>query len=66
MRQRIYPATCEQQRNKVRSLMKLMLRSRSNLLQSVRLVTQTNKGKGTPGIDGKVALTNKARVAIIR
>lgn len=46
--------------------MKLMLRSRSNLLQSVRRVTQTNKGKSTPGIDGKVALTNKARVALIR
>jgi hypothetical protein len=66
LRQRIYRATCEQKWNKVRSLMKLMLRSRSNLLLSVRRVTQKNKGKGTPGIDGKVALTNKARVTLIR
>lgn len=66
LRRRIYRATCEQKWNKVRSLTKLMLRSRSNLLLSVQRVTQTNKGKGTPGIDGRVALTNKARMTLIR
>jgi RNA-directed DNA polymerase len=66
LRQRIFRATREQQWNKVRNLMKLMLRSRSNLLLSVRRVTQTNKGKGTPGIDGKIALTNKARTTLIQ
>lgn len=66
LRQRIFRASSEQKWNQVRSLMKLMLRSRSNLLLSVRRVTQTNKGKGTPGIDGKTALTNKARATLIR
>ena len=53
LRQRIYRATQNGQWNKVRSLMKLMLRKRhrqslrlfySNLLMSVRRVTQENKG----------------------
>jgi RNA-directed DNA polymerase len=47
LRQRIFRATREQKWNQVRSLMKLMLRSRSNLLLSVRRVTQTNRGKST-------------------
>lgn len=45
LRQRIFRATQEQKWNKVRSLMKLMLRSYFNLLVSVRRVTQKNKGK---------------------
>ncbi len=46
--------------------MKLMLRSYSNLLLSVRQVTQENRGKSTPGIDGQVALTTVQRVNLIR
>ena len=48
------------------SLMKLMLRSYFNLLVSVRKVTQKNKGKKTAGVDGEVALTPKARMALVR
>ena len=44
LRQRIYRATQNNQWNKVRSLMKLMIRSFSNLLLSVRRVTQENQG----------------------
>lgn len=44
LRQRIYRATQNGQWKKVKSLMKLMLRSYSNLLLSVRRVTQENKG----------------------
>ena len=66
LRQRIYQASKEQQWHKVRSLMKLMLRSHANLLLSVRRVTQENKGKQTPGTDGQVALTPKARVKLAR
>jgi len=44
--------------------MKLMLRSHSNLLQSVRKVTQQNKGRKTPGIDRQVALTPNARAKL--
>jgi len=42
---------------KVRGLQKLMLRSRANLLVSIRRVTQINQGKTTPGVDRLLALT---------
>jgi len=45
--------------------MKLMLRSYSNLLLSVRRATQENKGKETAGIDGQTATTPKDRVALV-
>jgi RNA-directed DNA polymerase len=38
---------------KVRSLQKMMLRSWSNTLLSVRQVTQRNTGRATAGIDGR-------------
>jgi len=66
LRRRIFCATREQKWNVVRSLMKLMLRSYFNLLVSVRRVSQKNKGKKTAGVDGEVALTSKARMALVR
>jgi RNA-directed DNA polymerase len=66
LRQRIFRATTNGQWNKVRSLMKLMLRSYANLLLSVRKVTQENKGRRTPGIDQHLALTPKARMKLVR
>lgn len=66
LRQRIFRATKNGQWNQVRSLMKLMLRSYSNLLLSVRKVTQENKGRGTPGIDRRLALTPKARMKLVQ
>ena len=45
LRQRIYRATKNQQWNRVRSLMKLMIRSFSNLLLSVRRITQEDPGE---------------------
>jgi RNA-directed DNA polymerase len=45
--------------------MKLMLHSYSNLLLSVRRVTQENQGKQTAGIDGQTALTNDERVKLV-
>jgi len=65
LRRRIFRATKNGQWNVVRSLMKLMLRSYSNLLLSVRKVTQVNKGKRTPGIDSQVVLTSKSRVRLV-
>src|SRR5207245_10069624 len=44
-----------------RILQKLMLRSWSSTLVSVRQVTQRNAGRRTAGIDGRVALTSQAR-----
>jgi RNA-directed DNA polymerase len=66
LRQRIFRATCEQKWNKVRSLMKLMLRSYHNLLLAVRRVTQVNQGKRTAGVDKRRVLTDQARVALVR
>jgi RNA-directed DNA polymerase len=64
LRQRIFKATQEQDWPKVRNLQKLMLRSRANTLVSVRQVTQRNAGRRTAGIDGEVALTSEARMAV--
>jgi RNA-directed DNA polymerase len=55
--QRIFKATQVGDFKKSRSLQKLLLRSLSNTLVSVRQVAQRNKGRVTAGIDGEVALT---------
>ena len=61
LRQRIFRATQANDLRKVRSLQKLMLRSYSNILMSVRRVTQVNAGKNTPGVDKVVVKTPAAR-----
>ena len=66
LRQRIYRATENGQWNKVRSLTKLMIKNYSNLLLSVRRVTQDNTGKKTAGIDKETALTPTKRVKLVR
>lgn len=62
LRQRIFKAAREGDLATVRNLQKLMLRSWSNTLLSVRQVTQRNAGRETAGIDGQVALTSRARL----
>ena len=64
LRQRIFTAVREQDRAKARNLQKLMLRSWSNTLVSVRQVSQRNKGRRTAGIDGVVALTSAQRAGM--
>jgi RNA-directed DNA polymerase len=64
LRQRIFTATREGDLAKVRNLQKLMLRSWSNTLVSVRRATQRNTGRKTAGIDGQVALTSPARMEL--
>jgi RNA-directed DNA polymerase len=64
LRRRIFKAVKEQDLAKVRSLQKMMLRSWSNTLISVRQVAQRNAGRRTAGIDGEVALTSAARMAL--
>jgi len=61
LRQRIFTATRVGDLKRVRNLQKLMLRSRSNTLISVRRVTELNAGRKTAGIDGRVALTPEAK-----
>lgn len=57
LRQRIFTASQAGDLAKVRSLQKLMLRSRSNALLSVRRVTELNAGRKTAGVDGVVVVT---------
>jgi len=64
LRRRIFKAAKEGDLAKVRSLQKMMLRSWSNTLVSVRQVAQRNAGRVTAGIDGEVALTSPARMAL--
>jgi len=66
LRYRIYRASQMQAWNKVRSLMKLMLRSQANLLLAVRRVTQDNQGKKTAGIDGKTYASSGDRLRLIK
>jgi RNA-directed DNA polymerase len=61
LRQRIFRAAQEGNLKKVHSLQKLMLKSYSNRLVSVRRVTQINAGKNTPGVDKLVVKTPAAR-----
>jgi RNA-directed DNA polymerase len=64
LRQRIFKAVQEGDLAKVRNLQRLMLRSWSNTLVSVRQATQRNAGRKTAGIDGEVALTSSARMEL--
>ena len=64
LRQRIFVASKQGDLKKVGSLQKLMLRSRSNWLKSIRQVTQINKGRRTPGVDRKVITTPEERVEL--
>jgi RNA-directed DNA polymerase len=66
LRQRIFTAVRDGDWPKVRSLQKLMLRSWSNALVSVRQVTQRNAGRHTAGIDGVVVLDSVARMTMAR
>jgi RNA-directed DNA polymerase len=62
LRQRIFTASQEGDLKRVRSLQKLMLRSRANVLLSVRRVTELNAGRETAGVDGTVVLAPGAKV----
>jgi len=65
LRQRIFRASQAGDWAKVRSLQKLMLRSRANTLVSVRRVTQVNRGKNTAGVDTLVVKTPAARGKLV-
>jgi RNA-directed DNA polymerase len=65
LRQRIFRATRANDLRRVRSLQKLMLRSYSNILMSVRRVTQVNAGKYTAGVDKVLVKTPAARGRLV-
>src|SRR5262249_45175670 len=64
LRGRIFKAGQDRGPAPARDLQKLMLRSWSNTLVSVRQVTQRNTGPRTAGVDGQVALTSQARAEV--
>ena len=65
LRQRIFTASKAGDLARVRSLQKLMMRSRANTLHSVRRVTERNAGRLTAGVDGEVVLTPEARARLV-
>jgi RNA-directed DNA polymerase len=65
LRQRIFTASKAGDLPRVRRLQKLMLRSRSNTLLSVRRVTERNAGRLTAGVDGEVVLTPEAKRELV-
>ena len=64
LRQRIFTASKAGDLKKVRSLQRLMLRSRANALVSVRRVTEVNAGRKTAGVDGRVVLAGREKAAM--
>ena len=64
LRQRIFTASRDGDLKRVRNLQKLMLRSLSNTLVSVRRVTQHNAGRRTAGVDGETVLDSPARAEL--
>src|ERR1035437_9148857 len=66
LRRRIFTAGRDGDRAEARSLQKMMLRSWSSTLVSVRQVTQRNAGRRTAGVDRVVALDGPARMAMAR
>jgi hypothetical protein len=65
LRQRIFTASRVGDLKRVRSLQKLMLRSRANTLLSVRRVTELNAGRKTAGVDGKVVLLSSVKAEMV-
>ncbi|GAB4311960.1 MAG: group II intron reverse transcriptase/maturase [Geminocystis sp.] len=65
LRCRIFRARKLGQWKQLRRLQKLMIRSLSNLLLSVRQITQINDGKRTAGIDKEVINTPAQRVKLV-
>jgi RNA-directed DNA polymerase len=65
LRRRIFKATQDGNYRLVRSLQRLMMRSYSNILLSVRKVTQNNRGKNTPGVDKLVVKTPATRGSLV-
>ncbi|MGG0454247.1 group II intron reverse transcriptase/maturase [Priestia megaterium] len=64
LQQRIYRAESLGHKRKVKSLQRLLMRSRASLLLSIRQVTQINKGKRTAGVDGYKIVSNKERTEL--
>ena len=65
IQERIFRATHNKDWARVKNLQKLLVRSQSARLLAVRRVTQENKGKYTPGVDGLIYTTSEARLRLV-
>jgi len=65
LQERIFRATRDKDFVRVKSLQKLLVRSHFARLLAVKRVTQENKGKYTPGIDGQIYATSKERAELV-
>jgi len=65
LRQEIFRATKEGDLKKVRTLQRIMLRSYENRVMAVRQVSQTNRGRNTPGVDRVVLKTPETRGKLV-
>ena len=61
LQERIYRASKENDKKKVRDLQRQLMRSKSALIKAINRVTKENKGRETPGIDGFKATSDRAR-----
>ncbi len=66
LQKRIYQAYRRGEWRKARSLQRLLLRSWSARLLSIKQVTQDNRGKRTAGVDGKANLEPKERLELVK
>jgi len=64
LQKRIYQATIKGDEKRAQNLIKLLLRSHSNVLLNIRRVTQDNSGKKTAGIDGIKSLSPTERLQL--
>jgi RNA-directed DNA polymerase len=66
LQKRIFHAEKDGNKRKVRDLQRMLMKSKSALLLSIRRVTQINKGKRTAGVDGFKALTPNERLVLFQ
>ena len=66
LQKRIYQAKIRGDQKRVRGLQRLLLRSFSARCLAVRQVSQDNRGKKTPGVDGLARLTLTQRMRMVK
>ena len=64
LQKRIFHAEKEGNKRRVRNLQRMLMKSKSALVMSIRRVTQINKGKRTAGVDGFKVLAPEGRLAL--
>ena len=64
LQKRVYKSIQVGDKQKAKSLQKLILKSTAARMLAIRQVTQLNAGKKTAGIDGKASLTFEERFAL--